>query len=48
VTERNAYVDRIVPARGEASWDAKFPVNPNIAGFRIVLLGFEYRRGETP
>lgn len=45
VAERNAYVDRVVPARGEAFWDAKFPPNPNLVSFRIVVQGFEYKRG---
>ena len=44
VAERNAYVDRLVPARGEAYWDAKFPPNPAMVGFRVVVLGYEYRR----
>ena len=44
VAEKNAYVDRVVPARGEAGWDAKFPANPGIAGFRIVVVGYEYKR----
>ena len=44
VAEKNAYVDRLVPARGEAYWDAKFPPDPNLVGFRIVVLGYEYKR----
>ena len=44
VAERNAYVDRVVPARGEAYWDAKFPPNPAMVGFRIVVVGYEYKR----
>ena len=46
VLERNAYVDRVVPARGEAYWDAKFPPNPAMTGFRIVVVGYDYKRDE--
>jgi hypothetical protein len=48
VTDTVAYVDRVVPARGEASWQATFPANAAIASFRIVILSYDFRRELAP
>jgi hypothetical protein len=47
VADTVAYIDRTVPARGETAWQAKFPANPAIASFRLVILGYDFRR-ESP
>jgi hypothetical protein len=48
VADTIAYVDRVVPARGEAIWQAKFPANPAITSFRLVILGYDFRRDSAP
>jgi hypothetical protein len=44
VAETIAYIDRAVPARAEATWQVKFPANPAIASFRLVILSYDFRR----
>jgi FlaG/FlaF family flagellin (archaellin) len=48
VTDTVAYIDRPVPARGEGTWQAKFPNNPAITSFRLVILGYDFRRDSSP
>jgi hypothetical protein len=48
VADTVVYIDRPVPARGEETWRAKFPANAAITNFRLVIVGYEFRRDGAP